>query len=124
MLREGFVEMLKPGGKIILNNFKALPPTAKKEDYPEINEIQKALKDYTVIYFDALKVVSELGDKIGRTANVAVLGLFSTIEPFDKIPMEIWLEVLMELSPNDMIKSANRMSFEAGRKSGNSGHSD
>ena len=117
VLRDGFLEMIKPGGKIILNRFEALPPTAKKEDYPDAEEIVKALKDYDVIEFDALKVVQALGDKMGRTANVAVLGLLSTIEPFDKIPKEIWLEALMELSPTDMIKSANTMSFEAGRKS-------
>lgn len=117
VLRDGFLEKIKPGGKIILNRFEALPPTAKEEDYPDAGKIIEALKDYDVIEFDALKVVQTLGDKMGRTANVAVLGLLSTIEPFDKIPKEIWLEALMELSPNDMIKSANTMSFEAGRKS-------
>jgi hypothetical protein len=45
-----------------------------------------------------------------------VLGLLSTIEPFNRIPAEIWLEALMTLSPTDTIKSANQISFEAGRK--------
>lgn len=116
VLRDGFLELLKPDGKIILNNFEALPPSAKPEDYPEVAAIQNALQDYDIIQFNALKVVRGLGDKTGRTANVAVLGLLSTIAPFDKIPKEIWIEALMELSPNDTIKSANVMSFEAGRK--------
>ncbi len=115
VLREGFLELLKPGGMIVLNRFEAVPPTAKKEDYPKIEEIRKVLEGYRVIEFDALEVVSRLGDKTGKTANVAVLGLLSTIEPFNRIPVGIWLEALMTLSPNDSVKSANQMSFEAGR---------
>jgi len=116
ILRDDFLDLVKPGGKIILNRFEALPPTAKEEEYPDVDKVINALKGYDIIEFDALKVVQKLGDKMGRTANVAVLGLLSTVDPFDKIPKEIWLEALMELSPTDMIKSANRRSFEAGRK--------
>ncbi|HNW82328.1 MAG TPA: 2-oxoacid:acceptor oxidoreductase family protein [bacterium] len=116
VLREGFLELLKPGGMIVLNRFEAVPPTAKQEDYPKIEEIRKVLENYKVIEFDALEVVGKVGDKVGKTANVAVLGLLSTIEPFNKIPAEIWLEALMTLSPTDTIKSANQISFEAGRR--------
>lgn len=116
VLREGFLELLKPGGTIVLNRFEAVPPTAKKEDYPKFDDIKKALSDYKVIEFDALETVSKLGDKLGKTANVAMLGLLSTIEPLNKIPLEIWMSALMKLSPNDSIKSANQLSFEAGRK--------
>ncbi|MGI6393583.1 MAG: 2-oxoacid:acceptor oxidoreductase family protein [bacterium] len=116
VLREGFLELLKPDGTIILNKFEALPPTAKKEEYPKIDEIRKVLSNYNVIEFDALEVVSKEGDKLGRTANVAMLGLLSTIKPFNKIPVEIWMDALMKLSPTDKIKSANQIAFEAGRK--------
>ncbi len=117
VLREGFLELLKPGGTIVLNRFEAVPPTAKKEDYPKFDDIKKALSNYKVIEFDALETVSKLGDKLGKTANVAVLGLLSTIEPLNKIPLEIWMSALMKLSPKDEIKSANQISFEAGRNS-------
>ncbi|HSW60225.1 MAG TPA: 2-oxoacid:acceptor oxidoreductase family protein [bacterium] len=116
VLREGFLELLKPGGTIVLNRFEAVPPTAKKEDYPKLDDIRKALSNYKVIEFDAFETVSKLGDKLGKTANVAMLGLLSTIEPLNKIPVEIWMAALMKLSPNDSIKSANQMAFEAGRR--------
>nr|MBP7433517.1 2-oxoacid:acceptor oxidoreductase family protein [bacterium] len=116
VLREGFLELLKPGGTIVLNRFEAVPPTAKKEDYPKFDDIKKALSNYKVIEFDALETVSKLGDKLGRTANVAVLGLLSTIEPLNKIPLEIWMSALMKLSPKDSIRSANQIAFEAGRR--------
>ncbi len=115
VLREGFLELLKPGGTIVLNRFEAVPPTAKKEDYPKFDDIKKALSNYKVIEFDALETVSKLGDKLGKTANVAVLGLLSTIEPLNKIPLEIWMSALMKLSPKDSIRSANQIAFEAGR---------
>ncbi|MCP4221001.1 MAG: pyruvate ferredoxin oxidoreductase [bacterium] len=116
VLRDGFLELLKPGGKIILNNFKALPGTAKKEDYPDVTEIEKALADYNVVKVDANRIVYDLGDTVGRTANVAVLGLLSTIEPFSRIPEEVWLKALMSVSPGAAIKSANFQSFKAGKE--------
>ncbi|MBI5220054.1 MAG: 2-oxoacid:acceptor oxidoreductase family protein [Bacteroidia bacterium] len=115
-LRPGFLELLKPDGTIIFNNFAVLPVTAKKGDYPDINKIYDALKDYKIIKIDANKTAQNLGDIQGKTANVVVLGLLSTITPFNNIPEEIWLSALMSVSPNDFIKAANKMSFEAGRK--------
>ncbi len=115
VLRPGFLELLKPGGTVVFNTFRALPPNTKLEDYPNIDDIRKVLEGYTVIEIDADRVVVELGDKAGRTANVAVLGLLSTIEPFSTIPEAIWLEALMSVSPTDFIKSANTLSFKAGR---------
>ena len=116
MLRPGFLDLLKPGGTLIINDFKILPPTAKKEDYPDIEKIYTLVKDYKVIIIDANKVVYSLGDKAGKTANVAILGLLSTIKPFNFLPEGIWLQALMSVSPNDFIKSANKLAFDAGRK--------
>jgi indolepyruvate ferredoxin oxidoreductase alpha subunit len=118
VLRPEFLDLLKPGGTIIFNNFKALPVNTKKEDYPDVNKIYDALKEYKIIKVDANKITYELGDTSGKTANVVVLGLLSTIEPFNKIPEEIWLASLMAISPNELIKAANKLSFEAGKKLG------
>jgi len=115
VLRPGFLELLKPGGTIIFNQFKAVPVTAKREDYPDLAGIEKALEDYRVIKIDANRAAFELGDKTGRVANVVVLGKLSTIEPFDAIPREIWLSALMAISPTDKIKAANQLAFDAGR---------
>ncbi len=116
ILRPGFLSLLKPGGTIILNKFKVIPVTAKPEDYPKFEEIELAIKEYNVIQIDANNTVLKLGDISGKTANVAVLGLLSTIEPFNLIPEEIWLSALMSVSPNDFIKSANKAAFEVGKQ--------
>ncbi|MFO7735426.1 MAG: 2-oxoacid:acceptor oxidoreductase family protein [bacterium] len=118
ILREGFLELLKPGGRVILNKFKAVPVTARNTDYPEFSDIKKALSSFDVIETDALGIVTALGDTSGKTANVAVLGILSTLSPFDSIPEEIWLDAIMSVSPGDTIKSANQLAFSAGRKKG------
>jgi indolepyruvate ferredoxin oxidoreductase, alpha subunit len=118
VLRPEFLDLLKPGGTIIFNNFTALPVNTKKEDYPDVNKIFDALKEYKIIRIDANKITYELGDTSGKTANVVVLGLLSTIEPFNRIPEEVWLASLMAISPNEVIKATNKLSFEAGRKFG------
>ena len=114
VLRPGFLDLLKPGGTIIFNTFRVLPPKTKKEDYPELVDIEKALEGYKVVTIDANKVAYDLNDKTGKTANVVVLGLLSTVEPFNQIPEEVWLNSLMSHSPNDYVKSANQIAFKGG----------
>jgi indolepyruvate ferredoxin oxidoreductase alpha subunit len=116
VLRPGFLELLKPGGTILFNNFSVLPVAFKKENYPDINKIFEALKEYHVIKIDANKIAGGLGDINAKTANVVMLGLLSTIAPFNSIPENVWLSALMAISSNDFIKATNKISFEAGRK--------
>lgn len=115
ILRPGFLDFLKPGGTIILNEFSAIPVGVKKKDYPSLSAIEKLLKPYDVIKIDANQIAADLGDTTGSTANTVVLGLLSTIQPFNCIPAEIWQSALLSLSPTDAIKSANVSAFEAGR---------
>ncbi len=114
VLRPGFIDLLKKGGKIIMNNYKVVPPTAKKEDYPDVKEIFNSLNDYDIIEINANEVAYSLGDTEGKTANVVILGLLSTIQPFNKIPYDIWIDALMSVSPNKYTKSANKLAFDAG----------
>jgi indolepyruvate ferredoxin oxidoreductase alpha subunit len=116
VLRPGFLDLLKPGGTILFNRFKVVPATAKKEDYPGFEEIETALRGFKVIFTDAYRAAKEHGDETGRTANVVMLGLLSAIEPFNRIPVEVWLSALMAVSPNDFIKSANQVAFKTGRQ--------
>ena len=116
VLRPGFLELLKPNGTILFNNFSVLPVAMKREDYPDADKIFDALKEYRVIKIDANKIAYGLGDINGKTANVVVLGLLSSIAPFNSIPENVWLSALMAISPNDYIKATNKLSFEAGRK--------
>jgi indolepyruvate ferredoxin oxidoreductase alpha subunit len=114
VLRPGFLELLKPDGTILFNSFRALPPKTRPEDYPQLDDIEKALEGYKVITIDANRVAYDLNDRTGKTANVVVLGLLSTIEPFNRIPKEVWLKSLMKHSPNDFVKSANHTAFMGG----------
>jgi indolepyruvate ferredoxin oxidoreductase alpha subunit len=115
VLRPGFLDLLKPDGTIILNTFRTLPVNVKKADYPELSEIEKLLKGFKVIKIDAQKKAKDLGDKTARSSNVVVLGLLSTIPPFNLIPEGIWLSALHSISPTDRIKTANQLAFQAGR---------
>ena len=116
VLRPGFLDLLKQDGTIIFNNFTTLPVNAKPEDYPDIEEIEKALAEYNVVKIDANKVSFDLGDTMGRSANVVVLGVLSTIKPFNLIPKEIWLDALTSVSNNKIVMAVNSLAFNEGRK--------
>jgi len=116
VLRPGFLELLKPGGAIILNTFRALPPTAKKEEYPDNEAILQVIANYRVISLDAYQVATQTGDRSGKTANVVVLGLLSSIDPFNRIPLAIWFSALAALSPTEDIRKGNNAAFMEGRR--------
>lgn len=115
VLRPGFLGLLKPNGTIILNKLAVVPLTAEKDDYPPEQEIIRALDDYRLVQIDANRQAMKLGDEIGRTANIVVLGLLSTTEPFSQIPDEIWQAAILSLSPSDRLKAMNIAAYKAGR---------
>ena len=115
VLRDGYLDLLKDGGTIILNSYKALPPRVSIHDYPKDKDIDAILEGYKLIRIDAESVAKSFGDEQGRTSNVIVLGLLSTIEPFDKIPAGVWVNALNKLSPNENIFKANITAFNGGR---------
>ncbi len=115
VLRPGFLDLLKENGTILLNRFKVLPSTAKKEEYPDLEKIEKTLENYHIIPFNAYDLAIALGDKMGKTVNVIVLGILSTIEPFNQIPLDRWYAALSAVSTKEAIDRANRIAFNAGR---------
>ncbi|MFA6571488.1 MAG: 2-oxoacid:acceptor oxidoreductase family protein [Bacteroidota bacterium] len=115
VLRPGFIDLLKPEGTYIFNDFTALPVNAKKSDYPDFNKIKKDLKGNKIIVSDFYKIAREMGDAKGLTANVVALGLVSTVEPCNKIPEEIWMDAIAAISPNESAKVANIEAFMKGR---------
>jgi len=145
ILRPGFLDLLKPGGTIIMNTFKVIPAAVKSEDYPTLDDIKKMIEDYFAsggqgdsfrenrppgppakafdyfmsgcrfITIDANEIAASIGDKAGRSANAVVLGLLSTIEPFNAIPLETWVSALMAVSREDIEKSLNYKALKAGR---------
>ncbi|MDP6033941.1 MAG: 2-oxoacid:acceptor oxidoreductase family protein, partial [Candidatus Marinimicrobia bacterium] len=115
VLRPGFLELLKPDGIIILNEYSALPINAKKEEYPEIESIQNVLDQYKIINVNAHQIALDMNDSSGISTNVIIIGLLSKINPFSQIPNEIWQEAILELSPNDLIKTINLSGYNQGR---------
>ncbi len=114
ILRPGFIDLLKPEGTIIINQFTALPANAAKADYPAWEEIEKFLKGFRVEKIDALQLAGEIGDKFGKSANVIVIGLISTIQPFRLIPEGIWQAALQAVSPSRSL-ALNLLAFAQGR---------
>ena len=115
VLRSEFLDLLKPQGTIILNNFKALPINVKREVYPLVEQIDKVLAEYKVIKVDANKIMVKLGDKYGKASNVLVLGILSTVSPFDLISEELWVNSLKEMPYKESINTANIRAFKKGR---------
>ncbi|PIP53904.1 MAG: pyruvate ferredoxin oxidoreductase, partial [Bacteroidetes bacterium CG23_combo_of_CG06-09_8_20_14_all_32_9] len=115
ILRPGFLSLLKKDGSIIINNYIALPVNTKKEDYPKLTDIEKALEKYNVVVVDANKLAYQLGDIVGKSANLVILGVLSTIKPFNLIPEEMWLSAIISVSPDDISKSFNTLAFKKGR---------
>ena len=115
VLRPGFLDMLKPGGTVLLATTRIIPPGLSEESYPSGQQLDKVLPPYRVIRVDVLNQALQLGDPSGRMANVVMLGLLSTTAPFDRFPVELWHEALRSVNPRPAIWSANFAAFEAGR---------
>ncbi|MGL1933164.1 MAG: 2-oxoacid:acceptor oxidoreductase family protein [Desulfotalea sp.] len=115
VLRPGFVELLKPGGTVLLAKTKILPYGQKEDAYPDIAELKKSLEGYNVIEVDVLATAIELGDDTGRCANVVMMGALSSLAPFTDFPDEFWLQALKSVSPKPAIWTANHAAFKAGQ---------
>ncbi|MBM2816714.1 MAG: Indolepyruvate ferredoxin oxidoreductase [Ignavibacteria bacterium] len=115
VLRQGFLDLIKPNGTLIFNDFAALPVNSKKEDYPDFRKIRESLSDYNIIVADFYKAARDLGDIKGITANVVAIGLLSTVYPCSSISEDVWIEAIDAISPEEMSKAANLSAFMKGR---------
>ena len=115
VLRPGFLELLKPGGTILMAGARIVPPVITAGDYPSGEVIAGEIKDFKVVRIDALAAAMNLGDASGRSANVVLLGALSRMAPFDRFPKEIWQGAIKAVSPTAGIWSANYQAFMAGR---------
>ena len=116
ILRTGFLELLSPNGTIILADTKILPQGIKMDQYPSERNIDECLKGHKVIKINVLDTALKLGDEMGRCANVVMLGLLSTLEPFDQIPENIWLKAIRKVTPKQELWNLNYAAFKEGRK--------
>jgi indolepyruvate ferredoxin oxidoreductase alpha subunit len=118
VFRPGFLDMLRPGGTVILADTAIMPPLFKAENYPSVEAVRQSLEGYKVIDVDVLGTALGLGDPTGRSANVVMMGVLSTLAPFDSFPTEYWFQALKNVSPKPAIWQANYAAFLAGRELG------
>jgi len=115
ILRAGFLETLRPKGTILLAETKIVPFSALQKEYPPDGQIEMMLHAYRVVKADPLTVALELGDPTGRLANVVMLGLLSTMHPFDVFPLDLWYTALKRVNSRPAVWAANYAAFNAGR---------
>jgi indolepyruvate ferredoxin oxidoreductase alpha subunit len=115
ILRPGYLELIKEGGRIMLAKTQIIPIGGDPKDYPDMEKVKAALTDVTINEVDVLGKAIELGDKAGRSANVVMMGVLSNVEPFSTLPTELWLKALQGVSPTPGIWAANYKAFMAGR---------
>lgn len=118
ILRPGFLELLSPQGTIILADTMILPQGMKASKYPNLTEIEESLKAYNVIKINVLDSAIKLGDPMGRCANVVMLGLLSTLKPFNEIPESIWLNAIKKVTSKKELWNLNYAAFLEGKKLG------
>jgi indolepyruvate ferredoxin oxidoreductase alpha subunit len=115
ILRAGFLETLHPEGTVLLAETKIVPFSALTKEYPPDGQIEMMLHAYHVVKADPLTTAIELGDPTGRLANVVMLGLLSTMHPFDIFPLELWYTALKRVNSRPDVWAANYAAFNAGR---------
>jgi indolepyruvate ferredoxin oxidoreductase alpha subunit len=118
VLRPGFLELLKPGGTVLLAKTRIVPPGLPEAQYPAEEQIHASLRGYQVIEADVLGAALELGDPSGRTANVVMMGILSTLPPFNVFPPELWFTALKKANSKPGVWAANYAAFQRGREAG------
>ena len=114
VLRPGFLEMLKPGGAVLLASTRLVPQGLPEDRYPTDEQIHASLSPYRVIEVDVLREAFELGDLSGRTANVVMMGVLSTLSPFNLFPRQLWLKALKRANSKPAVWAANYAAFNCG----------
>lgn len=108
-----WLEMLKPGGKMIVNSQKIspMPVITGSASYPEglIEKIKDTGAD--TVSVDALELANQTGSL--KTVNIVLIGKLATYLDFDK---EIWYDSIKETVPERFIEQ-NIKAFELGYNS-------
>lgn len=115
VLRPGFLDMLRPGGTVLLADTRLIPQGVKPENYPTDEDIAAQLVGHTVIRLKVLERALALGDTQGRSANVVMLGALSRLSPFNAMGEDLWLEALHSLTPSPAW-ALNFAAFKAGQQ--------
>jgi indolepyruvate ferredoxin oxidoreductase beta subunit len=110
-----YINWVKPGGKVILNNHSILPPsvTLGKMEYPKDVEqvFRKHFKDNLWV-INGSRIAKELGNI--QVANVVLIGALSHF--FPDLEEKRWIGAIKELLPAKLHK-INLKAFGKGRES-------
>jgi indolepyruvate ferredoxin oxidoreductase beta subunit len=108
-----YINWVKPGGKVILNNYSIFPPAVSlgKMEYPkDVDQIfRKHFKD-NFFLVSGSGIARELGNI--QASNVVLLGAFSNF--FPKLNADQWTDAIKELLPSRLHK-LNLKAFHEGR---------
>ena len=115
VLRPDFLDLLKPGGTILMADTRILPEGPGAADYPSDASLRSILAPYRLIEVDPLRQAVALGDPTGRIANVILMGILSGLSPFDQFPQALWWNALRKVNPGPGVWAANFAGFNAGR---------
>jgi indolepyruvate ferredoxin oxidoreductase, beta subunit len=105
---------LKPGGLVLMNTAKLVPPVVNigLYDYPNDPIAEVRARGYAVHAFDAMEIAMTLGDV--RLGNTVMLGAASDHLPF---PADALLAAIVKRfsARKPQLVELNRKAFEAGR---------
>lgn len=106
-----YLDLLKPGGVVIMNDQRIVPLTVYFEGIPYPEDIEELCKRRAkdVIVFPATKLAEQLGNL--RVLNVIMLGILSRFLGFEE---ERWLECIQRRVPPKTLP-LNRKAFKRGR---------
>lgn len=109
-----FVEMLRPGGTALVNDYSIMPATvnAGSAVYPGDDALQAVLDaaGAKAVWIKGMEIAEGLGNS--KTANVVLLGALSKLLGLEP---EAWDEVLEGRVPAKYLE-LNRKAFQAGRE--------
>jgi len=109
-----FLDLLKPGGLILVNDYAIEPLTVNTAGipYPKDDYLKEALKQVTtrVHWIKGMDIAEKLGNT--RTANVVLLGALSALLDLDP---SCWDDALQIRVPPKYLE-LNRKAFQAGRE--------
>ncbi len=108
-----YINWVRPGGKVILNNYAIFPPAVSlgKMEYPkDVDQTFRKHFKENVFLVNGSDIARDLGNI--QAANVVLLGAFSNF--FPKLNADQWTEAIKELLPSRLHK-LNLKAFHEGR---------
>jgi len=108
-----YINWVKPGGRVLLNNYSILPPTVSlgKMEYPK--DVEKTFRQHfaeNVWIVDGNRIAKELGNI--QVANVVLIGALSNF--FGDLQPRQWIDAIKGLLPA-RLHEINVNAFQAGR---------